>query len=261
MRSRANVSSAETDTGSPLELEVARVDSPRAVAQERPERSREERPQVGVRRERPARRSSSTPAPRSRASARGPTPGRRRTASGARKRASVPGGTTVIPPGLRRSDAILQTTFDVPTPSEHVRLVVAAHRGLDRRRDRARPREVGRDRAEVEVALVDPGSLDARDDLADRVPHDPRVLAVERVPGAEEDRGRAAPERLGRAHRRVDAELPRRVVRGRHDAAAVRIAADDERLLAKLGILELLDRGEERVEVEVREDLAPRGQG
>ena len=31
----------------------------------------------------------------------------------------------MIPPGLRRSDAILQTTFDVPTPSEHVRLVRA----------------------------------------------------------------------------------------------------------------------------------------
>ena len=31
----------------------------------------------------------------------------------------------MIPPGLRRSDAILQTTFDVPTPSEHVRLVFA----------------------------------------------------------------------------------------------------------------------------------------
>ena len=28
-----------------------------------------------------------------------------------------------MPPGFRRSDAILQTTFDVPTPSEHVRLV------------------------------------------------------------------------------------------------------------------------------------------
>ena len=30
-----------------------------------------------------------------------------------------------MPPGLRRSDAILQTTFEVDTPSEQVRLVVA----------------------------------------------------------------------------------------------------------------------------------------
>ena len=71
---------------------------------------------------------------------------------------------------------------------------------------------------------------------------------------ADEDRLRAAPERLGGAHRRVDAEPPRDVVRRRDDAAAVRIAADDERLVAERRVLELLDRGEERVEVEVRED-------
>ena len=100
-----------------------------------------------------------------------------------------------------------------------------------------------------------PGALDARDDLADRLPDGPRVLAVDRVPGPEEDGGRAAPERFRRAHRGVDAELPSGVVRRRHDPAAVRIAADDERLLAKLGILELLDGSEESVQVEVRENL------
>ena len=52
----------------------------------------------------------------------------------------------------------------------------------------------------------------------------------------------------------MDAELPRRVVRGRHDPAAVRVAADDERAPAELGLLELLDGREERVEVEVRDD-------
>ena len=31
----------------------------------------------------------------------------------------------MIPPGLRRSEAILHTTFEVETPSEQVRLVVA----------------------------------------------------------------------------------------------------------------------------------------
>jgi hypothetical protein len=66
-----------------------------------------------------------TPAAASRSSARGPTPGSTRTGSGARKRASAPGGTTVMPPGLRRSAAILQTTFDVDTPSEHVSDVAA----------------------------------------------------------------------------------------------------------------------------------------
>jgi hypothetical protein len=70
----------------------------------------------------------------------------------------------------------------------------------------------------------------------------------------EEDGGRAAAERLGGAHRRVDPELPRGVVGRRHDAAAVRVAAHDERLLAQLRVLELLDRGEERIQIEVGED-------
>ena len=66
-----------------------------------------------------------TPAAARRSSARGPTPGSARTANGARKRASVPAGTTVIPPGLRRSDATFATTFVGATPSEQERLVAA----------------------------------------------------------------------------------------------------------------------------------------
>ena len=52
----------------------------------------------------------------------------------------------------------------------------------------------------------------------------------------------------------MDAEAARDVVRGRDDAAAVRVAADDERLRAQLRVLELLDGGIERVEGEVRDD-------
>ena len=66
------------------------------------------------------------------------------------------------------------------------------------------------------------------------------------MPRPDEDRVRAAAERLGAAHRRVDAELPRDVVRGRDDTTTARVAADDERLPQ-----ELLDRCEEGVEVEV----------
>ena len=252
--SRANVSSAET--------RPARRSSSRSRGSMPRARSRSSGPSEPGRSARRSGSESAASAPivvdargsAAASSARGPTPGSRRTRAARGTVLRFPGGTTVMPPGLRRSDAILHTTFEVPTPSEQVRLVVARDRGLDRRRDRARTREVGRDRAEVEVALVDPGALDPRDDLADRVPDGPRVLAIERVPGAHEDGGRAASERLGRAHRGVDAELPRDVVRGRDDAAAVRVAADDERLLAQLGVLELLDRGEERVEIEVRED-------
>ena len=150
----------------------------------------EERARARRLRARPARRSSSMPARRSRSSARGPTPGSSRTASGARKPSLVPGRYDRDPAGFRRSDAILQTTFEVATPERAGEARRRPHRDLDRRGDGPRPREVPRDRGEVEVALVDAGALDARNDLRDRVPHDARVLAVERVPRAEEDRAR-----------------------------------------------------------------------
>jgi hypothetical protein len=63
------------------------------------------------------------PAAVSRASARGPTPGSSRIASGARNAASRHGRTIVSPPGLRRSEAIFATTFELASPSEHERRV------------------------------------------------------------------------------------------------------------------------------------------
>ncbi len=160
----------------------------------------------------------------------------------------------MTPAGFRRSDAILHTTFEVPTPSEQVRLVVARTAVWIADATARALHEVVDHCSEVEVSLVDSGALDARDDLCHRVPDDPRVLPIQRVAGANEDGGRAAPKRLGRAHRRVDPELARGVVRGRHDPSPVWIATDDEWLRAQLRILELLDRGEEGVEIEVRED-------
>ena len=159
-----------------------------------------------------------------------------------------------MPPGLRRSDAILQTTFDVETPSEQVRLVVVRTEVWTAdatARACTKPFATG---AEVEVALVDPGAFDSGDDLGDRLPDRSRVLLVERMPRAEEHGVRAAAQCLRGAHRGVNAERTRRVVRRRDDASAVRVAADDERLLTQLRILELLDRCEERVEVDVSEN-------
>src|SRR5689334_19308206 len=52
----------------------------------------------------------------------------------------------------------------------------------------------------------------------------------------------------------MNAEAPGDVVRGRDDSAAARIAADDERLRSELWVLELLNGGVERIEVEVRND-------
>jgi hypothetical protein len=52
----------------------------------------------------------------------------------------------------------------------------------------------------------------------------------------------------------VDPEGAGSIVCRGHDASSVRVAAHDERLLAQLRILELLDCGEERVEVDVSEN-------
>ncbi len=68
-----------------------------------------------------------------------------------------------------------------------------------------------------------------------------------------------APAGLGGAHRRAHAELPRLVARGGHHAAAVGVAADDERQAGELRALQHLDGGEEGVEVEVGDDPAHRG--
>ena len=67
----------------------------------------------------------------------------------------------------------------------------------------------------------------------------------------DEDGLRAAAQRLGAAHRGVDPELAGLVVRGRHHPSAVWVSADDQRLRAQVGILELLDGCEEGIEIEV----------
>jgi hypothetical protein len=71
------------------------------------------------------------------------------------------------------------------------------------------------------------------------------------VPGPDEDGVRAAAQRLGARHRRADAELAGLVVRGRDHTPPAWIPADDERLRPQLRALELLDGGEEGVQVEV----------
>jgi len=52
----------------------------------------------------------------------------------------------------------------------------------------------------------------------------------------------------------MDPERAGDVVRGRDDAAPVRVAADHQRHLSQRRVLELLDGGEERVEIEVRDE-------
>src|SRR6185312_2515423 len=110
--------------------------------------------------------------------------------------------------------------------------------------------------ADIEVALVEPRLLDGGHDAAHGLPDVLRVFAVQRVARADEDHPGAAPQRLRTAHGGVDAELPGLVVRGGNDASTVWIAAHDERLRPKARVFELLDRGEEGVEIEVGDDHA-----
>src|SRR5262249_38820123 len=63
----------------------------------------------------------------------------------------------------------------------------------------------------VEVALVDAGLLDGGDDAAHGVPNGAGVLAIDRVPGPEEDGLRATTQGLCAAHRGADPEAARDV--------------------------------------------------
>ena len=198
------------------------------------------------------------PTATSRSSARGPTPGRRRIGNGARNAASCPGRTTVSPPGLRRSDATFATTFERRDAERAREPRPRAHDRAHRLRERARVVEDRRDLAEVEVPLVDPRLLDRRDDLADRRPDLARVVLVERVPRPDEDGLRAAataPRRTtsrsgSRSRGRRSSRSRRRRGRaGRRRRPAARVRS--------VGILQLLDRCEERVEIEMRDDHGP----
>ena len=128
--------------------------------------------------------------------------------------------------------------------------------GLDGLGDRAGLHVVAGDAADVEVTLVEAGALHGGANLADRLPNGLGVRRVHAVSRPHEHGARAAAQRLGAAHGRADPVAAGNVVRGRDDAAAVGVTADDERLRAQLGPLELLDRREERVEVEVGDDHA-----
>ena len=74
-----------------------------------------------------------TPSRASSSSIFGPTPQSRRTGRGARNAASVPGGTTTRPSGLRMSEATLATSFEVATPTEAVSWISRRIASLRRR--------------------------------------------------------------------------------------------------------------------------------
>ena len=252
--SRSNVSSWLIETGgSETGWTRRRVDSARAVSKLEPDLAGEERREqvVGERRQRADRLDPRGPQPLlgARADARQLADVERREELGltAQRNDGDPAGLAPVARDLRDDLAARD-----PERARQVRR--ASHGGLDRLGESPGREEVGRLVAQVEVALVDPGLLDDRRDLADRRPDAPRELAVAVVARTDEHRARAAAPRLRAAHRGVDAEAARDVVRGRDDPAALRVAADDERLRAQARVVEFLDGGEEGIQVDVRDD-------
>ena len=137
------------------------------------------------------------------------------------------------------------------------------HLGVDRVLDRARDRLPVTEQltrpGDVEKRLVDRDRLDGRrEPPEDRHHLAARLLVAAAVDWQEDPLGAQAaggPQR----HRRVDAELAGLVACGTDDAPLVGSAAtDDHRLAAERRVVALLDRGEERIEVDV-EDRQGRG--
>ena len=201
--SRSKVSSLEIEIRS-VETSSGRGSIPRA-------RSRTSRPTLpGQHRASSASSSAarppivSTPAAASRAAARGPMPGqhadrerREERRLAARPHDGQPAGLAAVGGDLR----------------DHLRRRDAERAREPRPRPDDRPHRLGeragvverrRELAEIEVALVDPGLLDRRHDLADDRPDLARVLPVERPARPHEHGLRAAAQRLGARHRRHD---------------------------------------------------------
>ena len=197
------------------------------------------------------------PTRRSRSAVAGPTPGITVTCIGRSRSRSVPGATTTRPSGLSRSLATLAMNFDVPMPTEAVSPPVAsatpAAQLLRERGHRRRPSRSGSPAASRSTNASSSDSGSTSGETSRSSPITTRAgVAVGVEPAGEERRVRAARPGLAGRHGRADAVLARLVRRrGHHPAAAD--AADHDRLAAQRGLVALLDRREERVQVQVED--------
>ncbi len=97
---------------------------------------------------------------------------------------------------------------------------------------------------DVEKGLVDRDAFDERRRVVEHLEHGLAGFGVRVHAGRDHDRLRAEEARLPSAHRRVHAERLRLVARREHDAPA-----HDHRTALQRGVVALLDRRVERVEV------------
>ena len=106
---------------------------------------------------------------------------------------------------------------------------------------------------DVEIGFVERRGLDDGGELAKDLEDRLRLFAVAGKLRLDEDRVRAAPERLGRRHCRAHAKAPHLVIGGGHHAPAVGVAADDHRLAAQRRIVAHVDGGIETIHVTVQD--------
>ena len=199
-------------------------------------------------------RSPTVVTPRSRSCSRraGPTPGSRSTGRGARNSASLPGGTTVKPPGLSIVGGHLGHQLVGGQPDGDAQLELVGHPLLDEPGRLHRRAEQPLGAGEVDVGLVEAHLLHQRRVLVQHGHETAGILVVElMMPGEIHPMGAETPggaERHGRMH----AVPPGHVVGGGHHPPLA--APDDDRLAPQRRVPVLLDRGEEGVEVEMGDD-------
>ncbi len=160
------------------------------------------------------------------------------------------------PAGLPKPVAILACSLLSPMPTEQSRPVAALTSAA---RPRAKPS--GSSVADADERLVPAEDLDRAAGLPQHG-HDPgRDLVVRVGVHRQEDAVRAALRRGAQRQAGVHAELARLVGGGGDDAALRRVAvpADHDRLAAQLGVAQLLDGGEELVQVHVQHPLGHAG--
>ena len=181
-----------------------------------------------------------------------PTPQSRRTGSGCRNASSRSGGTSSRPSGLaswlatlaRNLVRAMPTVIGRPTRSRTCARSRAAisHRGArhppQARRRRERPRR--------------PTAVRPRGGVVEHLEHRVAGLRIRRHPRRHHDRVRTQPQRLPTAHRGAHAVGLGFVAGREHDAAA-----DDHRPAPQRGVVSLLDRRVERVEVSVQDGRRP----
>ena len=109
--------------------------------------------------------------------------------------------------------------------------------------------------AHIEIRLVDRRHLDERRERSQHFVHLVRALAVPLGMAIDEDRLRAQLVRGAQRHRRMHAELPRRIGRRRDHPALVRPSADHDRLAFQRRVEQLFHGHEERVHVDMEVSL------